>query len=175
MTNESFFRITSSPNGEINGRRMGAVEVETQSHSAALKKWEIETFTASSDDRRGGSDSLFQTPATCELAWVERREPGRFAWQKNGWKKWEPDCIFLPPIFLPACRRRIRQNAGRAPSDFLFPKLARRSGASEALPKLANPRMGQMMMGRMMGELILPTLILPAGRVNGIIAKPQRK
>ena len=27
----------------------------------------------------------------------------------------------------------------------------------------------------MMGELILPTLILPAGRVNGIIAKPQRK
>ena len=27
----------------------------------------------------------------------------------------------------------------------------------------------------MMGELILTTLILPAGRVNGIIAKPQRE
>jgi hypothetical protein len=23
--------------------------------------------------------------------------------KKMGGKRWEPDCIFLPPIFLPAC------------------------------------------------------------------------
>ena len=46
-----------------------------------------ETFTASPDDRLEGSDSLIRTPATCELARVERRELGRFGWQKNGWQK----------------------------------------------------------------------------------------
>jgi hypothetical protein len=51
------------------------------------QKWEAEAFSASPDDRLGGSDSLFQTPATCELARVERRELGRFGWQKNGWQK----------------------------------------------------------------------------------------
>jgi hypothetical protein len=62
MTNDPFFRITSSPNGEINGSRMGAVEVEIQSHSAALilmsSKVGAEAFSASPDDRLGGSDSL---------------------------------------------------------------------------------------------------------------------
>jgi hypothetical protein len=86
MTNDPFFRITSSPNGEINGSRMGAVEVDSKPFSCH-QKWEAEAFSASPDDRLGGRDSLFQTPATCELARVEWREPGRFGWQKNGWLK----------------------------------------------------------------------------------------
>ena len=103
MTNESFFRTTSSPNGEINGRRMGAVEAETQSHSAAL-------ILRPSKNGRSKPSPLHPTTGGEEVTLCSKPQP-LVSWhgsrggnlvvlvgKKMGGKRWEHDFIFLSAL-----------------------------------------------------------------------------